>query len=601
MKKKIRVLCLALSVLLVSASLVLMPVAENSPATAESTEVVLYEENFESYDSVSTYTELGWTSNFNGDKVAVSVGTLNGSKALKMDDADAWSSLRFVAASQMKGIKSYTVSMDLMLGDLTGIFGFIYNNAAEGNNQQNTGMIQFRKQDGVYYVANGGKKENSYYCASYEGEGGYSGWGGQWAPVSGYLNGQDLIGTAFRLELKIDNQERTCSLYIDGALVNTCENIVVNANGIDFLTQKQISYVDNIKVTVTYASAELGRVIYSNTFDAYTTEGTDNLLADLGWSNFFTNTNANFTSTSNGSVLCDPKGWSAAEIVTAEQMNGIQQYTVSMDMTIRDALGNPFGLITNWDAKNGTSWPRNCNFIQIRPGYNSDQTNDYVIRSGIYFAGSPKAFSDDDVSIGAKNDLLDQKMNFTVEMDLLSHTSRTYINGVLMDTYTNANFSVYNSGVCLLAQSGSVEIDNLYVTEGLLMSEIAMTAEGHQRTVAADSAYGLRFISSIKAVENVKNICIKVEAAVENGDTKTFDFPGNKIYTSVTGMENGTETTYYASAYDASYLYCLVIKDIPVSLGTVTYTATPYVTLESGQIVCFAPISFTYAGAVLQA
>ena len=128
-----------------------------------------------------------------------------------------------------------------------------------------------------------------------------------------------------------------------------------------------------------------------------------------------------------------------------------------------------------------------------------------------------------------------------------------------------------------------------------------MTAEGHQRTVAADSAYGLRFISSIKAVENVKNICIKVEAAVENGDTKTFDFPGNKIYTSVTGMENGTETTYYASAYDASYLYCLVIKDIPVSLGTVTYTATPYVTLESGQIVCFAPISFTYAGAVLQA
>ena len=186
------------------------------------------------------------------------------------------------------------------------------------------------------------------------------------------------------------------------------------------------------------------------------------------------------------------------------------------------------------------------------------------------------------------------------EPELQSKTSRTYIDGVLMDTYTNANLSVYNSGVCLLAQSGSVEIDNLYVTEGCVMSEIAMTAEGHQRTVAADTTYGLRFISSIKSVENVENVCIKVEAAV--GDTvKTFDFPGKTVYTSVSGMENGKETTYYASTYQASYLYCLVIKDIPTDLGTVTYTATPYVTLESGQVVAFAPISFAYTGSALQA
>ena len=77
--------------------------------------------------------------------------------------------------------------------------------------------------------------------------------------------------------------------------------------------------------------------------------------------------------------------------------------------------------------------------------------------------------------------------------------------------------------------------------------------------------------------------------------------PGKTVYTSVTGMENGTEVTYLASAYEADYLYCLAIKDIPMNLGTVTYTATPYVTMESGQTVCFAPISFTYTGAELQA
>ena len=256
MKKQYRISAFLLAALLVAACAALIVPAEEAPAAPEANApVILYEENFETIATVGGYADLGWTESFNGSRVTVALDQeTDGNTRLKVSDA-GWSSLRFVSKEKMTNVASYTVSLDLTISKLK-FWGVIYNNAVDGNNQQNTGLIQFRTEGGVHYLANAGKRNNGYFCASYTGDGARNDWNGQWAPAENFLNGDKLLGTEFKLTMTVDMAAKTCSVFINDVLVNTCENTQVNVNGIDFLFQNQECYMDNIKVTAVMAAED---------------------------------------------------------------------------------------------------------------------------------------------------------------------------------------------------------------------------------------------------------------------------------------------------------------------------------------------------------
>lgn len=256
MKKQYRIAAFLLTALLIAACAALTVPAEEAPAAPEANApVTLYEESFETIPTVGGYADLGWTEVFNGTRVTVALDQeTDGNTRLKVSDA-GWSSLRFVSKEKMTGVASYTVSLDLTVNKMK-FWGVIYNNAVDGNNQQNTGLIQLRTENGVHYLANAGKKNNGYFCAPYTGDGAHDGWNGQWAPVENFLNGEDLFGTEFKFSMTVDMAAKTCSVFINDVLVNTCENTQVNVNGIDFLFQNQECYMDNIKVTAVMAAED---------------------------------------------------------------------------------------------------------------------------------------------------------------------------------------------------------------------------------------------------------------------------------------------------------------------------------------------------------
>ena len=258
MKKQHRVLSFLLIALLVaSCSALIVPAEEVAKAPQEPNVVTIYEENFDTLSTIQGYADLGWSEAFNGSRVTLALDQeADNNTRLKVTDS-GWSSLRFVSKEDMAGVASYTVSMDLTISKLK-FWGIIYNNATDGNNQSNTGMIQIRTENDIHYVANAGKKNNSYFCASYSGEGAHNGWGGQWAPIEKFLNNASLFGTEFKFTMTVDMVAATCSVYINDTFVNTCENTQVNENGIDFLFQNQECYLDNIKVTAVMAAADEG-------------------------------------------------------------------------------------------------------------------------------------------------------------------------------------------------------------------------------------------------------------------------------------------------------------------------------------------------------
>ena len=90
MKKTVRLSCILLALLLMSTCVVTVASAE----PVGSAETVIYEENFEDYTAIESYTDLGWTEAFNGSRITAELGTDGENKCLKLTVCILYSGLK---------------------------------------------------------------------------------------------------------------------------------------------------------------------------------------------------------------------------------------------------------------------------------------------------------------------------------------------------------------------------------------------------------------------------------------------------------------------------------------------------------------------------
>ena len=78
-------------------------------------------------------------------------------------------------------------------------------------------------------------------------------------------------------------------------------------------------------------------------------------------------------------------------------------------------------------------------------------------------------------------------------------------------------------------------------------------------------------MATIPAVDGLSKVGFEVIATYSGGQKK-FDVSGTQVYTSVNALGESVS----ANSLGGKVVYALVIEDIPVSAGEVTYTVKPY-------------------------
>ncbi len=122
---------------------------------------------------------------------------------------------------------------------------------------------------------------------------------------------------------------------------------------------------------------------------------------------------------------------------------------------------------------------------------------------------------------------------------------------------------------------------------------------GVQDALRGDS-YAIRFVGSI---ESLKYQLVGFYITAQDG-SYYWNKSATAVYTTLLGKTQGGEMKQYSAAElrgEASYLYALELTDIPLSLGTVSFTVTPYAVKEDGETpVTGKSYTFVYTNGVFQ-
>ena len=110
-----------------------------------------------------------------------------------------------------------------------------------------------------------------------------------------------------------------------------------------------------------------------------------------------------------------------------------------------------------------------------------------------------------------------------------------------------------------------------------------------------DGAYNIRFVSLIDSLEYGK-IGYDIVATYEDG-SKEFKVDCKTVYTALTASIDATDAAYTVTS--GYYIMALAITGIPVSVGTVHFTVTPYTVTDNVKTPGFT-VAFDYTPASAQ-
>ena len=108
-----------------------------------------------------------------------------------------------------------------------------------------------------------------------------------------------------------------------------------------------------------------------------------------------------------------------------------------------------------------------------------------------------------------------------------------------------------------------------------------VTLEGAQVTAISDGKYSIRFIGTVSSLE-FDAVGFDIKAAYGQNEVRTFHQNIYKVYTSV--IADGD--VYRNEQLGGKYLYALEIRDIPVEIGSIDFSVTPYAVDMSGTDLC---------------
>lgn len=303
-----------------------------------------------------------------------------------------------------------------------------------------------------------------------------------------------------------------------------------------------------------------------------------------------------------GGVQLQNTAWSINELASKEKLAGASSYTLTATITMTAAssaqiafrLGQDPGadksgmnLATHaqmWIAADGITFGNRTASGWVLEGQDGGQTK---YNSVGFFPSTDTYPFTFDVTLHVDN--VNAVCTLKLEKDGAEPLEKTFEHILTND-----------SNLSIISQQQTSVWKNVKLT-ATYGSEVDLL--GAQVTTAVSETYGIRFISRIRTdvLTGYGAAGIRVVAEYGDGQTKTFtEGEGTTVYRSVLGNVAGEATTYKATDFGASYLFCVTITDIPVSEGIITFTVTPYLRDMSGKAVEGTPVVFTVNAGVIQ-
>lgn len=104
-----------------------------------------------------------------------------------------------------------------------------------------------------------------------------------------------------------------------------------------------------------------------------------------------------------------------------------------------------------------------------------------------------------------------------------------------------------------------------------------VTLEGAQVTAVSDGKYSIRFVGTVNTLD-FSAIGFDVKASYQESEVRTFHQNIYTVYTSI--MADGD--VYQNEQLGGNYLFALEIREIPVAIGRIEFSVTPYAVDQSG-------------------
>ncbi len=93
---------------------------------------------------------------------------------------------------------------------------------------------------------------------------------------------------------------------------------------------------------------------------------------------------------------------------------------------------------------------------------------------------------------------------------------------------------------------------------------------GHQRTVVADTTYGIRFVGTTTNL-NAKKIIFNIALVDNAGNVARFNQEITTVYTAIVEEIDGTSNTTTAAELGSNYIFSVVIPDVEIGYGYLGY------------------------------
>ena len=297
--------------------------------------------------------------------------------------------------------------------------------------------------------------------------------------------------------------------------------------------------------------------------------------------------------------------WRQIEIVPAQAMEGVKQYSLSFKAQVTSGGG------VSWHDKLmfhfGTATIENFNGNWAGINYGTD--NGGGIASWHYTNGNQGGKSQ---KTGYLKDIL---LDLTVKVDTEAGVFRIYdsadLTKALTETTTTHNVA---GAIGLIFGNMYGWIDDIRVTNDangdVIYSEdfesLSLRGnveyEGVQESAIKDGTYAVRFVGALGddvALADYSEVGFKVTATWGADGTKTLDTACTTVYGKITGSADGVTSEYRADSFGAKYLFALAVEGIPTDAGQITFTVTPYYVTADGTVTGNACTVIYNAGALV--
>ncbi len=145
-----------------------------------------------------------------------------------------------------------------------------------------------------------------------------------------------------------------------------------------------------------------------------------------------------------------------------------------------------------------------------------------------------------------------------------------------VDSDTLYRYIRYEQDAYCASQSWWFGIGSVLV-EGVGISGLQdATFAAYQFSKTVTDTYSLRLICTLNGLD-YDRVGVKISGSAQDGETRSYNARVHTVYRSVLGTVNGEPAEILASEFGATYLYTVVVENIPATKGLITFDVTPYV------------------------